>query len=212
MGRCGEEVAMRSRNANETDLSVVGVSGSLRKGSFNTALLRAGQELAPENMEITIFGLADIPLYDGDVEAEGDPGPVTEFKLAIRKTDGILFATPEYNHSISGVLKNAIDWASRDREEGSLVGKPAAMMGAGGRAGTARAQLALQNVLAETGALVMVKPGVQVAAPWKIVDSEGRLIDEGTRKLLAEHLKAFAEWIPRVGASRGELTAARNRR
>ncbi len=202
---------MRSRNGNETDLSVLGVSGSLRKGSFNTALLRAAQELAPGNMKIAIFGLADIPLYDGDVEAKGDPGPVTEFKLAIRKADGILFATPEYNHSISGVLKNAIDWASRDREEGSLVGKPVAMMGGGGRAGTARAQLALQYVLAETGALVMVKPGMQVAAPWEIIDSDGRLIDEATRKHLAEHLKAFAEWIPRVGASRGELAAALNR-
>jgi chromate reductase len=156
-------------------------------------------------MEITIFDLKDIPLYNGDVEAEGDPEPVTALKSAIREADGVLFATPEYNYGISGVLKNAIDWASRDREEGSLVGKPVTMMGAGGSAGTARAQLQLQHTLSETGALVMVKPGLLVARPWQKFDSERGRIDEETRKFLLRHLEAFAEWIVRVGAPREAL-------
>ena len=125
---------------NPNRVHILGISGSLRKGSFNTGLLRAAQELAPEGMEIAIFDLKDIPLYNGDVEAEGDPESVTALKEAIRNSDGVLFASPEYNHGITGVLKNAIDWASRDRDEGSLNGKPAAIVGAGGVSATARAQ------------------------------------------------------------------------
>ena len=98
-------------------LRVLGISGSLRKASFNTGLLRASQELAPDGMEIGIFDIRDIPFYDGDLEAEGDPAPVAALKRAIRDADGILLATPEYNWGTSGALKNAIDWASRDREE-----------------------------------------------------------------------------------------------
>jgi chromate reductase len=186
---------------------VLGISGSLRKGSFNTALLRAAQELAPHGMEITIFDLADIPLYNGDVETSGDPESVASLKSAIRNADGVLFATPEYNHSISGVLKNAIDWASRDRSAGSLQGKPVAMMGAGGMAGTARAQLHLQNVLAEAGALVMVKPGVLLTFPWQKFDEAGRLIDQDTRTFLHQHLDSFAKWIQRVGTPSEALVA-----
>lgn len=182
--------------------SVVGIPGSLRRGSRNAALLRAAQELAPEEIEIRIFGLDGVPLYNGDVEAEGDPAGVAALKSAIREADGVLIATPEYNHGIPGVLKNAIDWASRDRGEGSLVGKPAAMIGAGGRAGTARAQLQLQHVLSETGALVMVKPGVFVDRPWEKFDSEGRLIDGDTREVVRRHLEAFAAWMARLGATR----------
>ena len=180
-------------------LRVLAISGSLRSGSFNSALLRAAQELAPEGMEITIFPLNEIPFYDGDVEAAGDPEPVTALKSAIREADGVLFATPEYNHGISGVLKNAIDWASRDKGERSLVGKPVAMMGAGGLAGTARAQLQLQTTLTETGALVMVKPGVLVPFPWNKFDPESRIPDEETQGFLRNHLEAFARWIARVG-------------
>ena len=182
--------------------SVVGISGSLRKGSFNSGLLRAAQEVAPEELEIRIFSLDEVPLYNGDVEAEGDPPPVAALKSAIRQADGVLFATPEYNHGISGVLKNAIDWASRDRGEGSLVGKPVTMVGAGARAGTARAQLQLQHVLSETGALVTVKPGVFVDLAWEKFDSEGRLVDRDTREFLREHLEAFAMWVARLGVKR----------
>ena len=175
---------------------VLGISGSLRKGSLNTALLRAAQELAPSDMDLKIFDLAEIPLYNGDTEAEGDPDPVTALKAAIREADGLLLATPEYNRGPSGVLKNAIDWASRDRGPESLAGKPVTMIGAGGMTGTARAQEQLLPILSETGALVMVEPGVQVALfPEQKFDADGRLVDEATRGLLRAHLRAFERWI-----------------
>ena len=182
-------------------IHVLGISGSLRKASFNTGLLRAAHEVAPEGMDIDMFDLRDLPFYDGDLEAEGDPGPVTALKSAIRAADAVIFATPEYNWGTSGVMKNAIDWASRDRQEGSLMGKPATIVGAGGRAGTARAQMQLHETLAETGAAVMVKPGVVVAAfaPPKF-DSEGNLIDQDTRDALRRHLEEFAKWTARLRA------------
>ena len=179
-----------------TPLQVLGISGSLRKASFNTGLLRAAQEIAPERMEITIFDIKDLPFYDGDIEAQGDPAPVMALKSAIRDANALLFATPEYNWGTSGALKNAIDWASRDREEGSLMGKPVTIIGAGGRAGTARAQMQLQQTLGETGSVVMFKPGVLVQAfsPMQF-DSEGNLIDEDTKDLLRRHLDDFTNWI-----------------
>ena len=193
------EIEMTILDQNNKNLKILGISGSLRKGSFNTALLRAAQELASEGTEMTILDLKDIPLYNGDVEAAGDPAPVAALKSVIRNADGVHFATPEYNHGMSGVLKNAIDWASRDRNGGSLQGKPVAMMGAGGMAGTARAQLQLQNVLSEAGSIVMVKPGVLVALPWQKFDEKGVLIDEDTRTFLSRHLDAFTGWIKKVG-------------
>ena len=182
-------------------LRVLGISGSLRKSSFNTGLLRAAQEVAPDGMEVSIHDIRDIPFYDGDLEAEGDQATVVALKQAIRDADAVLFATPEYNWGTSAVLKNAIDWASRDREEGSLMGKSATIIGAGGRAGTARAQSQLSETLAETGAVVMVKPGVMVAAfaPMKF-DADGNLTDQGTRDVLARHLDQFAKWTERTRA------------
>ena len=180
----------------DTHLRVLGISGSLRKASFNSGLLRAAQEITPEIMEITIFDIKDLPFYNGDVEAQGDPASVKSLKSAIRGADAVLFATPEYNWGTSGALKNAIDWASRDREEGSLMGKPATIISAGGRAGTSRAQMQLQETLAETGSVVMVKPGVLVQAfsPMRF-DSEGNLIDEETKESLRRHLEEFTRWI-----------------
>ena len=182
-------------------LHVLGISGSLRKASFNSGLLRAAQELAPERFEITIHSIKEIPFYDGDLEAEGDPKPVSALKSAIRQADGVLFATPEYNYGTSGALKNAIDWASRDRDEGSLMGKPTTIMGAGGRAGTARAQMQLHETLSETGAVVMVKPGVLVSAfsPGQF-DSDGNLTGEDARQAVQKHLQEFAKWIEMVCA------------
>ena len=182
-------------------IRVLGISGSLRRGSFNTALLRAAQELAPPEMDLRLFDLAKIPLYNGDVEAEGDPDPVTALKAAIRQADALLFATPEYNRGPSGALKNAIDWASRDRGPGSLAGKPVTVIGAGGMTGTERAQEQLLPILSETGALVMVKPGVQVSLfPEQKFDAGGRLVDETTRGLLRAHLGAFERWIDAYAA------------
>ena len=180
-------------------VQVLGISGSLRRASFNTGSLRAAQELAPERMEISIHNIRDVPLYDGDLESEGDPLSVVALKSAVREADAVLFATPEYNWGTSGAMKNAIDWVSRDREEGSLMGKPATKLGAGGRAGTGRAQSQLQQILAETGSVVMVKPGVPVQAfdPMRF-DSDGNLIDDEIKDLLRRHLDEFAKWIFRV--------------
>ena len=186
--------------------TVLGISGSLRSGSFNTSLLRAAQELVPEGIEVKIFDLNDIPLYNGDVEADGDPQGVGRLKAAIRGADAVLIATPEYNHGPSGVLKNAIDWASRDRGEGSLLGKPVTIIGAGGFSGTARAQQQLQSILSETGALVMVKPGVMVPMAWEKFDEQGRLVDPETRTVLEGHLAMFTAWIARLTV--GELRMA----
>ena len=190
---------MTTNERNEDPLRVLAISGSLRKASFNTGLLRAAREIAPDGMEITIFDIKDLPMYNGDVEAQGDPAPVVALKSAVRDADAVLFATPEYNWGTSGALKNAIDWASRDREEGSLMGKPVTIIGAGGRAGTARAQMQLLETLGETGSVVMVKPGVQIQAfaPGTF-DSEGNLIDEETRELLRRHLEEFTNWCARL--------------
>ncbi len=187
---------MTLNERNESPLRVLAISGSLRKASFNTGLLRAAREIAPDGMEIRIFDIKDLPFYDGDVEAQGDPASVIALKSAVRDADAVLFATPEYNWGTSGALKNAIDWASRDREERSLMGKPATIIGAGGRAGTARAQMQLREILAELGSVVMVKPGVLVQAfsPARF-DSEGNLVDEGTKELLRRHLDEFTKWI-----------------
>jgi chromate reductase len=150
-------------------------------------------------MEVSIFDIGDLPFFNLDLEEEGDPAPVAALKTAVRESDAVLLSTPEYNWGTSAVLKNAVDWASRDRAPGSLMGKPATIIGAGGRAGTARAQMQLQENLAETGSVVMVKPGVLVQAysPRKF-DSEGRLIDEDTREMLRNHLGEFARWTMKL--------------
>lgn len=183
----------------ESPIKVLGISGSLRKASFNSGLLRAAQEIAPEGMEIDLFDIRSLPFYDGDVEAEGDPAPVAALKDAVRIADGVMFATPEYNWGTSGALKNAIDWASRDRAEGSLMGKPATIIGAGGRAGTARAQMQLLETLGEAATVVMVKPGllVQAFSPMKF-DDAGNLTDDQARDLLKNHLDEFQKWITKL--------------
>jgi len=149
-------------------------------------------------MNIEIIDLAPIPLYNGDVETEGDPPPVRTFKAQITAADALLFATPEYNHLLSGVLKNAIDWATGDgRSENPLKGKPAAIMGAsGGVVGTARAQLALRQVLASTESYVLPpNPQVLVGGARDRFDSNGRLIDEPTRERVRALLEALRRWV-----------------
>ena len=194
---------MTLHRSNGNHIRVLAISGSLRRASFNTGLLRAAQEIAPDGMEINIFDIKTLPFYDGDVEAQGDPEPVTALKTSIRNSDAVLFATPEYNWGTSGALKNAIDWASRDREEGSLMGMPATIIGAGGRSGTARAQSQLQQVLAETGNVVMVKPGVLIAAfSPPVFDAEGNLVDDDTKELLRRHLEEFAKWVIQISTGR----------
>ena len=191
---------MTLEQCSDNRLRVLAISGSLRTASFNTGLLRTSRELAPDGMGVEIFDIRGLPFYDGDLEAQGDPEPVSALKSAIRESDGVIFATPEYNWGTSGVLKKAIDWASRDREEGSLMGKPGTIIGAGGRSGTARAQMQLLETLGETSTIVMVKPGVLIAAfAPDTFDSEGNLISPDMRQLLGRQMEEFAQWIMRVG-------------
>jgi len=179
---------------------VCGIAGSLRTGSYNRALLRAASELAPPELDIVIFdALPDVPMFNADVEAEGDPEGVIALKEAIAAADGLLLVTPEYNAGIPGPMKNAVDWASRRHQDGPPVlrGKPTAIMGATpGRLATARAQANLRVSLANTGAIVMGHPQVHLmGARERIV--EGELVDEDSRRFLTGLLEAFAEWISR---------------
>lgn len=171
-------------------IAVGGIAGSLREGSFNRALLRAARDLAPAGMEIRIFeGLRDIPLYDADLDASGPPAAVAALKDFISKSDALLFATPEYNYGIPGVLKNAIDWASRPASGSVMHHLPAAIMGAsGGVSGTRRAHVHLRDVLVSTRNIVLPWPEVLVSEARTRFDAELRLTDETTRRLVGQLL------------------------
>lgn len=177
-------------------LKIFGLAGSLRKGSFNRALLQAAVEVAPKEVEIRVFErLGEIPLFNADVEAAGDPEPVVALKSAIREADALLIATPEYNYGIPGVLKNAIDWASRPSDGSVLQGKPAALMGATpGMTGTARAQLALRQAFLFTETYAVLQPEVLVARAHEKIDGQGRLKDEATRNFIRALLETLVAW------------------
>jgi chromate reductase len=175
-------------------MNILGISGSLRRASFNTVLLHAAQELLPAGATLAIHDLHGLPLFDQDVEELGDPAPVAALKDAVAQTDALLLACPEYNGGITGVLKNAIDWISRPgiaRPSAPLAGKRACIVGASpGATGTVRAQDQLRLVLRRAGAVVEPQGEVLVfQAHTKIAD--GRLADERTRELLARHLHNF---------------------
>jgi chromate reductase len=181
-------------------IKVLAISGSLRKASFNTLALRAAAELAPEGMEIMLFdGLRDIPLYDDDIRAgAGYPAPVAALRAAVKAADAVLLASPEYNFSISGVLKNAIDWISRPPEQ-AFDGKPVAIMGAAtGLLGTARAQYDLRKMLGGLNAHLLNKPEVMISQAATRFDATGRLTDEATRALVAQQMIALRDWTLRL--------------
>lgn len=181
-----------------TRLQILGLSGSLRKHSFNTAILHAAVGLAPNDMNIRVRTLEEVPVYNEDLRAEGYPAPVQALRDEIAAADGVLFATPEYNYSIPGVLKNAIDWASRPPDQ-PFEGKPVAIMGASpGRIGTARAQYHLRQCFVFLDSRVMNRPEVMVSGANKLIDESGRLIDDATRQHIAKMLEAFADWCRRM--------------
>lgn len=179
--------------------SIVGIAGSLRKGSFNAALLRAAAEVAPAGTDLDIASIAGIPLYDGDLEREqGVPGVVTAIKERIAAADGLLIVTPEYNNSMPGVLKNAIDWLTRPPADiGRVFGdKPVAIMGATpGRGGTRLAQNAWLPVLRTLGTRPWFGKQLYVAGAGKVFDDDGKLVDVTVRKLLTELVAGFANFV-----------------
>ncbi len=184
----------------ESVLTVAAIAGSLRQASYNRSLLRAAQELAPERLRIEIHDLLDIPLYNEDVEKEGVPPSVDALRQAIRAADGLLIATPEYNHGVPGVLKNTFDWLSRPPRGSALGGKPTAIFGASpGMTGTARSQSQLRLSMVFTNSPAMLQPEVLVAKAHEKFDADGRLTDEKTREFLGKFLQSFAEWIDLVG-------------
>lgn len=179
-------------------VEILGIPGSLRRDSYNRWLLLAAQQLAPEHVHLKLFDLHDVPLYNADVEAEGDPPAVVDLKQAISAADGLLIATPEYNHSIPAVLKNALDWASRPPEE-VLAGKPVALVGASpGGFGSARAQVALKPVLATAGSYLLPSPQLWVSGAASKFDQAGNLTDGKTQEQLPKVLTGLVELIGKL--------------
>jgi chromate reductase, NAD(P)H dehydrogenase (quinone) len=177
---------------------IVGFAGSLRRASYNRALLRAAAELAAPRLHVVIRDLSPIPLYNADVEDAGVPGGVAELRAAVRNADAVLIATPEYNHGVPGVLKNTIDWLSRPPRDSVLNGKVAAIMGASpGMTGTARSQSQLRQAFVFTNTYALLQPEVLVARAHEKFDADGALTDQGTREFLKKFLAAFEDLIAR---------------
>jgi chromate reductase, NAD(P)H dehydrogenase (quinone) len=180
-------------------ITVLGMCGSLRKGSFNRAALNTAIELKPPGMTIEVAEIGDIPLYNEDVRAQGFPTPVERLRAQIKAADALLFACPEYNYSMSGVLKNAIDWASRPPDQ-PFAGKPVAIMGAGaGMAGTARAQYDLRRSCIFLDMHPINKPEVFIGQAQTKFDANGRLLDDAARGFIRDMLVALEAWTRRIG-------------
>jgi chromate reductase, NAD(P)H dehydrogenase (quinone) len=187
-------------------LHVLGIPGSLRRGSLNRALLTAAQELAPPDMTIEIFDLHDIPLFNADVEAQGTPAAVLAFRERLWAADAYIFANPEYNFSVTGVLKNAIDWASRKGPDGAppINGKPALIVGAGGRSGALRSQLHLREILLHNDLHVLNK-SLTIPFAGQYLDADGHLTDPALRDRLAGLLAALRDWTVQLRPPQPEL-------
>jgi chromate reductase, NAD(P)H dehydrogenase (quinone) len=193
------------------NINIIGFSGSIRKNSNNTGLLRAAQELLPEGVTLQIYDLSDIPLYNEDL-FPNLPQAVIDFKAAISAADALLIATPEYNYSFTGVLKNALDWASRPMNTSAFPGKPAAILGAGGMMGTSRAQYQLRQVLSALNVLTLNKPEVLIQRAWEKFDEHGNLTDAAAREQVKALLEALKNWTLRLNpepvSKEAELVAA----
>jgi chromate reductase len=189
-------------------LNILALPGSIRAGSLNRRLLEAAVGLAPAGMSVALAGLEALPLFSEDHEHAGAPGfdAVQRLHAEVARADGVLIATPEYNQSIPGVLKNAIDWLSRPLPEEVLIGKPIAVIGASaGRWGTRLAQSALRQVLYATESLVLPSPALYLREAPQLFDAQGRLVDTKTRESLAAVLQAFAHWIESQSTARAAL-------
>ena len=177
-----------------SEINILGISGSLRHDSYNTAALRAAQELAPAGTRIEIADLSEIPLYDQDLRDKEVPQAVEKLSAQIVAADALLFATPEYNYSVSGVLKNAIDWQSRQSPQ-PFAGKPAAVMSASmSLLGGVRAQYDLRRIMIFLDVHFLNRPEVMIASAHERFDAEGKLTDETTREFVGKLVVALSEW------------------
>jgi len=179
-------------------IKVLAFAGSLRVGSYNKALIRAAVEVAPPTMSIETYDLEGIPLYNADLD-DNLPLKVVEFKQKIRNSDALLIATPEYNYSLSGVLKNAIDWASRPPQGNPIEGKPVAIMSAsGGKFGGARAQYHLRQIFVFLDMHPINRPEVMLADAQNNIDEKGNLTNPQTRQLISQLLESLVTWTLRL--------------
>ncbi len=164
---------------------------------MNRGLIRAAAEVAPPGVTVQILELDQLPLYNADLEARGTPAPVRAFQQAIASADALLIATPEYNYSVTGVLKNALDWASRrlgPDQPPAMQGKPAAIMGSGGRFGTVRAQSHLRYMLVHNDLKVLNEPQIMLARASASFDADGNVIDEEVRVQIRQLIDALHTW------------------
>ena len=184
----------------EQPVKILGFVGSLRKGSYNKALMRAAVELVPEDATIEVFDLEGIPPFNQDLESQ-PPQIVKEFKAKIREADALLIASPEYNYSVPGVLKNAIDWASRPYGDNAFEGKPVAIMSASvGSLGGARAQYHLRQSFIFLEMYPLNRPEIMMPFAQDNVDANGNVTNEQTKRLIRELLEALVQWTRKLKA------------
>lgn len=185
-------------------INILGIAGSLRRQSYNRSALRAAQELAPAGVTVNIFELDGIPAFNED-EEKNPPAIVVELKKQIRSADALLIVTPEYNYSVPGVLKNAIDWASRPYGDSAWSGKPAAIMGASiGSIGTARAQYHLRQIFVFLNVFPINQPEVMIGNASQRFDANGNLTDDETRGFIRKLLQELVDWTARIQTPQAE--------
>jgi chromate reductase len=185
-------------------INILGIAGSLRRQSYNRSALRAAQELAPAGVTVNNFELDGIPAFNED-EEKNPPAKVVELKKQIRSADALLIVTPEYNYSVPGVLKNAIDWASRPYGDSAWSGKPAAIMGASiGSIGTARAQYHLRQIFVFLNVFPINQPEVMIGNASQRFDANGNLTDDETRGFIRKLLQELVDWTARIQTPQAE--------
>jgi len=198
----GRFIKQEKQKKMTTDYKILGICGSLREKSYNMMALKIAGELMPPGMKLQITAIGDLPLYNFDVQQKGFPAPVNRLRDEILAADALLFASPEYNWSVSAPLKNAIDWLSRFKPAVPFENKPAAVLSATqGPLGGARGQYDLRRILDGLGVQWLRKPEIFIGMAQNKFDAEGRLLDEPTRKIMTEQMAAFRDWIGRVKRS-----------